>query len=146
MTGARGQEFELVLVEDSPLDAELTIRALRTNHLSNRLVHLKDGAEALDFFFPPDGTALAPHPRLVLLDLKLPKVDGIEVLRRLKGDERTRTIPVVVLSSSQEEQDIVESYRIGVNAYVVKPVTFDGIQKAVNALGAFWLMLNQAQR
>jgi len=139
-------EFEIVLVEDSLLDAELTLRALRSNHLANKVVHLKDGAEALDYFFPPAGGAVPPHPRLVLLDLKLPKVDGIEVLRRLKGDERTRSIPVVMLTSSQEERDIVESYRIGVNAYVVKPVTFDEIQKAVNALGAFWLLLNQAKR
>lgn len=144
MTESR--EFEIVLVEDSPLDAELTLRALRSNHLANRLVHLKDGAEALDYFFPPAGVTAPVPPRLVLLDLKLPKVDGIEVLQRLKGDERTRSIPVVILTSSQEEKDIVASYKIGVNAYVVKPVTFDGIQKAVNALGAFWLMLNQAQR
>jgi two-component system response regulator len=140
------QEFELVLVEDNPQDAELTLRALARHHLANRLVHLKDGAEALDYFFPASGDAPAVRPRLVLLDLKLPKVDGIEVLRRLKGTDTTRTIPVVVLTSSEEDRDIVETYRLGVNAYVVKPVTFDGIVKAVTDLGAFWLLLNKAPR
>lgn len=140
------QEFELVLVEDNPQDAELTMRALTKHHLVNRVTHLKDGAEALEYFFPSSGAVPAARPRLVLLDLKLPKVDGIEVLRRLKGADTTRTIPVVILTSSQEERDIVESYRLGVNAYVVKPVTFDGVVKAVTDLGAFWLLLNQAPR
>lgn len=139
-------EVEILLVEDSPEDRELTIRALKKANLLNRLHAVHDGEEALEFLFATgryaDRTG-ARHPRIVCLDLKLPKVDGIEVLRRIRGDERTRHIPVVVLTSSREERDIVETYRLGVNSYVVKPVEFEAFAKAVSELGMYWLLLNQ---
>lgn len=138
---------EILLVEDNPHDAELTLRALRKHNLANRLVWVKDGAEALDFFFGPSDDPAVPlnhPPRVVLLDLKLPKVDGHEVLRRLKADPRTRTIPVVVLTSSQEETDIVRSYKLGVNSYIVKPVDFDNFAEAVRQLGMYWVLLNRS--
>lgn len=134
---------EILLVEDNPDDAGLTIRALRKNNLANNLLHLKDGEEALRFLFDEQKTSL---PRLILLDLKMPKVDGIDVLRKLKSDPRRRVIPVVVLTSSKEERDIVESYRLGVNAYIVKPVDFEKFYKAVTDLGLFWMVLNQAPK
>ncbi len=140
-------DVEILLVEDSPCDAELTIRELKRHHLANKLVHLKDGAEALEFIF---GTGIyaardvSQHPKVVLLDLKLPKVDGLEVLRAMKSDERTRKIPVVVMTSSQEQRDVVDSYHLGVNSYVVKPVDFDGFSKAVADLGYYWVLLNQS--
>lgn len=137
---------EILLVEDNPRDGELAMRALRRRNLANRLVWLKDGAEALEFIFgtsPSSTQAIAQAPKVILLDLKLPKVDGLEVLRRLKGDERTRHIPVVVLTSSREEQDIVESYRYGVNSYIVKPVEFENFSEAVAQMGMYWLLLNQ---
>ena len=130
---------EILLVEDNQNDAELTIRALRKNNLANHLLHLEDGQEALDFLFDEKNGM----PKLILLDLKMPKVDGIEVLRRLKSDERKKVIPVVVLTSSKEESDIVETYKLGANAYIVKPVDFDQFVKAVAQLGLFWLLLNQ---
>jgi two-component system response regulator len=130
---------EILLVEDNPHDAELAIRALKKNNLANNLLHLEDGQQALDFIFN-EGNIM---PKLILLDLKMPKVDGIEVLRKLKSDERKKIIPVVVLTSSKEERDIVESYKLGVNAYIVKPVDFDQFVKAVTQLGFFWLLLNQ---
>jgi CheY-like chemotaxis protein len=139
-------EVEILLVEDNPRDAELAMRALKKRNLSNKLVWVKDGAEALEFIFGPDSncnTALLRHPRLILLDLKLPKVDGLEVLRRLKSDAMAKTIPVVVLTSSREEQDIVRSYELGVNSYIVKPVNFDNFSEAVAQLGHYWLLLNQ---
>ncbi len=131
---------EILLVEDNPQDAELAIRALRKNNLANHLLHLEDGQEALDFLFNNDNEM----PRLILLDLKMPRVDGLEVLRELKRDEKRRLIPIVVLTSSKEESDIVESYKLGVNAYIVKPVDFDQFVKAVTQVGLFWLVLNQA--
>ncbi len=140
-------DTEILLVEDSPSDAELTIRELRRHHLANKLVHLKDGAEALEFIFGTGahaGRDLSQHPKVVLLDLKLPKVDGREVLRAIKTDERTRTIPVVVMTSSQEQRDVVDSYHLAVNSYVVKPVDFDHFSKAVSELGCFWLLLNHS--
>jgi two-component system response regulator len=131
--------IEILLVEDNPDDAELTIRTLRKNNLANHLLHKEDGQEALDFLFSEENVM----PRLILLDLKMPRVDGIEVLRRLKSDERRKVIPVVVLTSSKEERDIIESYKLGVNAYVVKPVDFDQFVKAVTQLGLFWMIHNQ---
>lgn len=133
------QAVDILLVEDNPDDAELAIRALRKSNLANHLLHLLDGQEALDFLFNQENN----KPKLVLLDLKMPKVDGIEVLRKLKADERTRTIPVVMLTSSKEERDIVETYKLGVNAYIVKPLDFEQFGKAVGQLGLFWLVLNQ---
>src|SRR6058998_1125337 len=139
-------EIEILLVEDSPYDAELTIRELTRRHLANKLVHVKDGAEALDFVFGTGAYAnrdTSRHPKVVLLDLKLPKVDGLEVLRAIKSDPRTKTIPVVVMTSSQEERDVLNSYQLGVNSYVVKPVDFDNFSAAVADLGCYWLLLNQ---
>jgi two-component system, response regulator len=134
---------EVLLIEDNPEDAELTIRVLKKHNLANNLVHLQDGEAALDFLFAEGNNTT---PRLILLDLKMPKVDGIEVLRKIKNDEQKRVIPVVVLTSSKEERDIVESYKLGVNAYVVKPVEFEKFVEAVAKLGLFWLLLNQPPR
>ena len=137
---------EILLVEDNPDDLELTLRALRKAQLSNRIHVARDGAEALEFLFcegPHSGRSMDDMPRLILLDLKLPKVDGLEVLDRIKSDVRTRGIPTVVLTSSQEQNDVVTSYRLGVNSYIVKPVNFDGFVKAVQDLGMYWLLLNQ---
>jgi CheY-like chemotaxis protein len=140
-------EVEILLVEDSPTDAELTIRALRERKLANRLHWVKDGAEALDFVFgvgPYAGRRVGSVPRVILLDLRLPKVDGMEVLRRVKADERTRTIPVVVLTSSKEDRDIAETYRLGVNSFISKPVEFDAFANTVAELGFYWLLTNKA--
>lgn len=134
------EHMEILLVEDNPADRELTMRALRDAGVANAVAIAKDGAEALERLLPQDGAA--PQPRLVLLDLKLPKVDGLEVLARLRADERTRTLPVVVLTSSREDQDVVESYRLGVNSYVVKPVDSDAFFRAVRELGLYWMVLN----
>ena len=137
---------EILLVEDNPDDLELTLRALRKAQLSNRIHVARDGAEALEYLFcegPHSGRSMEDLPRLILLDLKLPKVDGLEVLDRIKSDARTRGIPTVVLTSSQEQNDVVTSYRLGVNSYIVKPVNFDGFVKAVQDLGMYWLLLNQ---
>jgi CheY-like chemotaxis protein len=133
-------EVEILLVEDNAEDAELTMRALKGRNLAHRLHWVKDGAEALAFLGAPGAGA---RPKLILLDLKLPKVDGLEVLRRVKADPRTRTIPVVVLTSSKEDRDIVASYELGVNSYVQKPVAFDGFLAAVSELGLYWLLLNR---
>ncbi|MBI5935103.1 MAG: response regulator [Chloroflexi bacterium] len=137
---------EILLVEDNPNDAELTILAFQNNNLTNRIKWLHDGAEALDFLFASGaytGRDTNKAPKVILLDLKLPKVDGLEVLKRIKGDERTRAIPVVVMTSSREERDIVESYELGVNSYIVKPVDFDQFTEAVCLLGLYWALLNQ---
>ncbi len=130
---------EILLIEDNPDDAGLTIRTLKKNNLGNHLIHLEDGQDALDFLFNEENRM----PKLILLDLKMPRVDGIEVLRKLKSDEKKRSIPVVVLTSSKEEKDIVEAYKLGVNAYIVKPVDFDQFVKAVTQVGLFWVVLNQ---
>jgi CheY-like chemotaxis protein len=132
------QDIDILLVEDNPNDAELTQRALRKTDIGARLVVARDGAEAIERLLT-EGI----RPRVVFLDLKLPKIDGMEVLRRIRTDERTKAIPVVVLTSSQEERDIDESYRLGVNSYVVKPVEFDTFYKTVSDLGTYWLMLNK---
>ena len=139
-------EVEILLVEDNPADAELALRALKKNRLANNVVVVTDGEEALDFIFGRgafNGRKIESGPRVILLDLKLPKVDGLEVLRVVKGDPRTKVIPIVVLTSSKEESDIVESYRLGVNSYIVKPVDFDKFVVAVRDLGMYWLLLNQ---
>lgn len=142
-------EIEILLVEDNPNDVELTLRALKKNNLTNSVHVVKDGAEALDYIFAIGAYAsrdINHPPKVILLDLKLPKVDGLEVLRRIKADERTKVIPVVVLTSSKEERDLVESYKLGANSYIAKPVDFDSFVKAVAELGIYWLLLNQPPR
>lgn len=140
------KQVEILLVEDNPNDAELTIRSLRKHNLANNLEWVKDGAEALDFLFAEGGYLARNHlalPKVMLLDLRLPKVDGMEVLRRVRADERTKLLPVVILTSSKEDRDIAESYKLGVNSYVSKPVNFDEFVKAVAELGMYWLLLNK---
>src|SRR5512142_1154858 len=140
------KEVEILLVEDNPTDAELAIRALKKSNLANKLVWVKDGAEALDFIFAQGAYAersMSNGPKVILLDLRLPKVDGMEVLRRVKEDERTRTIPVVVLTSSKEDRDVAESYKLGVNSFISKPVEFDSFAKTVSELGMYWLLVNR---
>jgi two-component system response regulator len=137
---------EILLVEDNPADVELTTYAFQQHNLANRLDVARDGAEALDFIFgtgPWASRGTVATPKVILLDLKLPKVDGLEVLRQLKSDPQTRMIPVVVLTSSREERDIVESYRLGVNSYILKPVDFAQFTEAMRHLGLYWLLLNQ---
>jgi len=137
---------EILIVEDSPQDLELALRALKKANVSNRIQVARDGAEALEFIFGEGvhaGRKLENGPKVVLLDLKLPKVDGLEVLQRLKSDPRTKTIPVVVLTSSKEQSDVVESYKLGVNSYIVKPVNFESFMEAVQKLGMYWLLLNE---
>jgi two-component system response regulator len=134
-----GNVTEILLVEDNPNDAELAIRALKKNNLANNLVHLEDGQEALDYLYNEENEL----PRLILMDVKMPRVDGIEVLRKLKSDEKRKVIPVVMLTSSKEDKDIIDAYNLGVNAYIVKPVDFDQFVKAVTQLGFFWMILNQ---
>ena len=134
------------MVEDNIHDAEMTIRALRKVNLSNNLVHVKDGEEALDFIFARgkfSGRETERLPKVILLDIKMPKVDGIEVLRQLKSHDTSKAIPVVIMTSSKEEQDVIRSYQLGVNSYVVKPVDFEGFAKAVSELGLYWLLTNQ---
>lgn len=140
------REFEILIVEDDPNDAELITRALRKHNLANKLVLLKDGAEALDFLFGEGSFAQMDDgkPRVILLDLKLPKVNGIEVLRRIKSEERTKKIPVVILTSSREERDLKDAYDLGVNSYVTKPIQFDEFAKVVSELGMYWLLLNKS--
>jgi two-component system response regulator len=139
--------LQILLVEDNINDAELTIRALKKNNLANELIHLKDGAEALDFIFAQGKyleRKMSDLPNVIVLDLKMPKVNGIEVLKRIKSDERTKRIPVVMLTSSKEDPDIQECYNLGVNSYVVKPVEFEHFVKAVSNLGLYWMILNQS--
>jgi len=136
---------EILLVEDNPTDAELALRALKKKNLANHLVWVKDGEEALDFLFGRGSYAAPgahPVPRVILLDLRLPKVDGLEVLRIVKSDGRTKNIPVVVLTSSKEDRDIVESYQLGVNSFISKPVDFEAFTKTVTDLGLYWLLIN----
>jgi len=137
---------EILLVEDNPQDMELALRALRKTNLTNRIHVARDGAEALEFIFCEGEFAernMEHTPKVILLDLKLPKVDGLEVLKRIKGDPRTRTIPVVLLTSSKEQNDVVESYHLGVNSYIVKPVNSERFTEAVQQLGMYWLLANQ---
>ncbi|MGE0824764.1 MAG: response regulator [Candidatus Binatia bacterium] len=139
-------EVEILLVEDNPDDADLALRALRKVQVMHRIEHVTDGAQALDFLFcTGEYTARSRdhRPKVILLDLKLPKVDGLEVLQRIKADAATRTIPVVMLTSSREERDLVESYQLGVNSYIVKPVDFEQFMEAVRQLGFYWLTMNQ---
>lgn len=133
--------IELLIVEDNPQDLELTLRALRKTNLGNRIRVARDGVEALDVIF---GESLKGPPKLILLDLKLPRIDGLEVLRRIKADPRTNTIPVVVLTSSNQQRDVLESYKLSVNSYIVKPVDFEQFTAAVQELGLYWLLLNHA--
>jgi CheY-like chemotaxis protein len=140
---------EILLVEDNPQDLELTQRVLRKANLANYIHVARDGAEALEFLFCEGAYAarkIEDTPRVVLLDLKLPKMDGLQVLKRIKSDPRTRTIPVVVLTSSKEQNDVVESYHLGVNSYIVKPVNFERFAEAVQNLGMYWLLLNHPPR
>ena len=140
------KSVEILLVEDNPDDVELTLHAFRKHNLANRVHIVRDGAEALDFLFRTGAYKdrhIEDSPNVVLLDLKLPKVDGLEVLRRMKGDPRTRMIPVVVLTSSREDRDITESYQLGVNSYIVKPVNFEQFTEAVRQLGLYWLLMNE---
>ena len=141
------KDYEVLLVEDNPNDVELTLRAFKKSNLENKVHVVKDGEEALEFIFAtgryPDRDINFP-PKVILLDLKLPKVSGIEVLRKIKSDERTRTIPVVVVTSSQESQDIEECYKLGVNSYIQKPIEFENFVKAISDVGLYWLMVNKS--
>lgn len=140
------REVDILLVEDNKDDLELTLHTLRKERLANRIQIARDGEEAIDFLFCRNGFAersFEQPPRLVLLDLKLPKVDGMEVLRQLKAEPRTRTIPVVILTSSKEERDLINSYNLGVNSYIQKPVDFDQFRETVKRVGMYWLLVNQ---
>ena len=139
-------EIEILLVEDNPADVELTLHALRRNNLANHIRVVRDGEEALDFLFCRNSyhsRSFEQPPKLVLLDLKLPKVDGLEVLRQVKTDPRTRAIPVVILTASKEEKDLVNGYQLGVNSYIQKPVDFDQFRETVKQLGLYWLLVNE---
>jgi two-component system response regulator len=140
---------EILLVEDNPNDIKLALHAFHSNHIANRVHVVRDGAEALEFIFGTDryaGRSITNGPKVILLDLKLPLVDGIEVLRRIKANPATQMIPVVVMTSSKEDRDMVESYELGVNSYIVKPVDFDQFTEAVRQLGYYWLLLNQTPK
>jgi two-component system, response regulator len=139
------ESIEVLLVEDNPRDAELTIRALKKHNLANRLFHVQDGAEALDFLFGRgkyEGRPTNAAPKVILLDLKLPKVNGLEVLRRIKNDPNLQTIPVVVVTSSAEDPDMEAAYNLGANGYVIKPVQFEAFMDAMSKLGVYWLIMN----
>ena len=143
---SESQYIEILLVEDNPNDLELTLRALQKAKITNRVQVARDGEEALEFIFCQGSHAnrhIEDTPKVILLDLKLPKVDGLEVLRQIKADPRTRTIPIVVMTSSKEQNDVVESYQLGTNSYIVKPVNFERFAEAVQQFGFYWLLLNQ---
>jgi len=136
---------EILIVEDNPQDLDLALRALQKAKLANRLHIARDGAEAMEFIFcegPHSQRKIENGPKVILLDLKLPKIDGLEVLQRIKADPRTKSIPIVILTSSKEQNDVVESYNLGVNSYIVKPVNFEQFTEAVQKLGMYWLLLN----
>jgi len=135
--------IEIVLVEDNPNDVELALRALSKHNLANKTIVLKDGKEALDYILQVGASAAAVAPKIILLDLKLPKIDGLQVLREIKGDERAKMIPVVVMTSSQEERDVVESYKLGVNSYIQKPIDFKKFVDIVEEIGYYWLLINK---
>jgi two-component system response regulator len=140
------ETVEILLVEDNARDAELTTRALHKRNLANHVVHVKDGQEALDWLFATGqyaGSGLNQRPKVMLLDLKLPKIDGLEVLRAVRADPRTKFLPVVVLTSSREEQDLIASYELGVNSYIVKPVDFENFSAAIAETGHYWLVVNE---
>ena len=146
MSAARFEQVEILLVEDNPEDAELTLRALRKRNLANHMHWVRDGEEALDYLFCRKqyaGRDATRPPKLVLLDIKMPKVDGIEVLRQLKADAVLRSIPVVVMTSSNEERDVLESYRLGANSYIVKPVAFDSFLETVAKIDLYWMLTNR---
>jgi CheY-like chemotaxis protein len=141
------ESVHILLVEDNPADAELCIRALRRHHLVNDLIWVKDGAEALDFLFRAGSYVEiggAEGLKVILLDLRLPKIDGLEVLRRIRADERTKKIPVVVLTSSQEDPDVIESYAVGANSFISKPVNFKDFSETVEKLGLYWMLINRS--
>jgi len=141
-----GKPIEILLIEDNPADVVLTLRGLKKHNLSNKVMVINDGAEALDYIFAQgeyDDRNMENIPQLILLDLKLPKVHGLEVLRQIKSNEMTKVIPVVVLTSSTEEKDVIESYKLGVNSYIAKPVDFDKFLKAAEEIGLYWVLLNQ---
>ncbi|MPZ45232.1 MAG: response regulator [Betaproteobacteria bacterium] len=140
------EQVEILLVEDKSTDAELTLRALKRHNLANRVLWVKDGQEALDYVFAAGAYAeRSPggDPKLILLDIKLPRISGVDVLRRLKGDERTKSIPVTMLTSSAEERDVIESYQLGVNSYIVKPVDFNKFVETVSEVGMYWMVVNR---
>jgi Response regulators consisting of a CheY-like receiver domain and a winged-helix DNA-binding domain len=139
--------LSILLIEDNASDVELTLDALKTHNLANRVKVLRDGEEAVNYIFrerPDKNQEGGEHPKLILLDLNLPKIDGLEILRRIRADQRTRSIPVVVLTSSLEDRDRIESYKLGVNSYIVKPVDFDNFTRAVAEIGFYWVLLNKA--
>jgi two-component system, response regulator len=138
--------LDIILVEDSPTDVELTLDILKGNNLANRVKVLKDGEEAVNYIFRQgeySNSGICEHPSLILLDLNLPKIDGLEILKRIRSDERTKAIPVVVLTSSPMEKDRIESYQLGVNSYITKPVAFDDFAKVVSSIGFYWAVLNK---
>jgi len=138
---------EILYIEDNPSDIELTLRALKKHNVANSIQIIKDGEEALEYIFATGRYAerdITEKPKIILLDLKLPKVDGLEILKKLKEDEHTKTIPVVVLTSSREEKDMIKSYNYGVNSYVVKPIKFENFSEAVSSLGLYWLLINES--
>ena len=138
-------QIEILLVEDNPLDAELTMRGLKNQKLANKITWVKDGEEALDYVFKRGSYSSRPEPgpRLILLDLKMPRVGGIEVTRAIKGDERTRRIPIVIMTSSKEESDIIDSYNLGANSYIVKPLDFESLAEVARQAGFYWLAINR---